>query len=148
MRAWVDKAVFGALSLWAASCGLATNDISLGDDPTMYLTGSEQEPLYAAVNGVVLATCPVGKVLICHVPPGNPANEHTICIGQPAVDAHLTHHPDRINACNGQPTPTQGGPDGGATIITCVGYGGSCASGAACCTGYQCIAGVCDVQVP
>jgi hypothetical protein len=29
------------------------------------------------------------KALICQVPPGNPANEHTICIGAPAVKAHL-----------------------------------------------------------
>lgn len=31
------------------------------------------------------------KVLVCHVPPGNPANEHTICISENAVAAHLAH---------------------------------------------------------
>lgn len=31
------------------------------------------------------------KVLVCHVPPGNPANEHTICISENAVSAHLAH---------------------------------------------------------
>lgn len=31
------------------------------------------------------------KVLVCHIPPGNPANAHTICIGEPAVAAHLAH---------------------------------------------------------
>ncbi len=31
------------------------------------------------------------KVYICHVPPGNPANAHAICVGQSAVAAHLEH---------------------------------------------------------
>ena len=29
------------------------------------------------------------KVLVCHVPPGNPGNSHTICIAYEAVQAHL-----------------------------------------------------------
>ena len=32
-----------------------------------------------------------GKVTICHIPPGNPANAHTITVGAPAVAAHLAH---------------------------------------------------------
>jgi sRNA-binding protein len=28
------------------------------------------------------------KVTICHIPPGNPANAHTITVGSPAVPAH------------------------------------------------------------
>jgi hypothetical protein len=31
------------------------------------------------------------KVTICHIPPGNPANAHTLCVGSPALDAHLAH---------------------------------------------------------
>lgn len=31
------------------------------------------------------------KVLVCHVPPGNPANAHTICISANGVPAHLAH---------------------------------------------------------
>ena len=38
------------------------------------------------------------KVCICHVPPGNPAAAHTICVGSPAVPAHL-HHGDSLGAC-------------------------------------------------
>lgn len=40
------------------------------------------------------------KVLLCHVPPGNPANEHEITVGEPAVDAHLAHG-DYLGACTG-----------------------------------------------
>jgi subtilisin-like proprotein convertase family protein len=32
-----------------------------------------------------------GKVTLCHFPPGNPANAHTIEVGAPAVDWHLVH---------------------------------------------------------
>ena len=34
---------------------------------------------------------PDGKVDICHIPPGNPANAHTISVSENAVDAHLNH---------------------------------------------------------
>jgi len=33
----------------------------------------------------------IGKVIICHIPPGNPGNNHTISVGSPAVPAHLAH---------------------------------------------------------
>jgi hypothetical protein len=32
-----------------------------------------------------------GDVTLCHVPPGNPGNQHTINVGASAVDAHLSH---------------------------------------------------------
>ncbi len=32
-----------------------------------------------------------GKVLVCHIPPGNPENVQEICISQNAVAAHLAH---------------------------------------------------------
>lgn len=31
------------------------------------------------------------KVKICHIPPGNPSNMHTIEVSQSAVAAHLAH---------------------------------------------------------
>ena len=42
------------------------------------------------------------KVTICHRPPGNPENEHTITVGAPAVPAHLAHGDD-IGECGGPP---------------------------------------------
>jgi len=47
------------------------------------------------------------KVTICHIPPGNPANAHTLCIGSPALDAHVTHHADTQGPCA---CPTAGDP--------------------------------------
>lgn len=66
------------------------------------------------------------KTTICHVPPGNPANAHTLCIGNAAVPAHLGHHQgDHVGACAvetrcpppaGGTTPPAGGTTtGGAT---------------------------------
>ncbi len=41
------------------------------------------------------------KVLLCHVPPGNPDNEHTICISPNAVAAHLENHEgDHCGPCD------------------------------------------------
>ncbi len=42
------------------------------------------------------------KVSICHIPPGNPANAHTLVIGAPAVQAHLAHG-DTLGECLPQP---------------------------------------------
>lgn len=39
-----------------------------------------------------------GKVDICHIPPGNPANAHTINVSVNAVPAHLAHG-DSLGAC-------------------------------------------------
>ncbi len=36
---------------------------------------------------------------ICHVPPGNPGNAHTISIGIPAVRAHFANHNDTPGPC-------------------------------------------------
>jgi hypothetical protein len=43
------------------------------------------------------------KVTICHIPPENPDERHTITVGAPSVAAHVREHGDYIGAC--QPTP-------------------------------------------
>lgn len=48
------------------------------------------------------------KVTICHVPPGNPSNAHTIEISYSALPAHILHG-DKVGACKPkpvEPTPT------------------------------------------
>jgi len=52
---------------------------------------------FAIMPGIVLAGS--SKVLVCHIPPGNPDNFHTIKIGEKALDAHLAHG-DLAGACN------------------------------------------------
>lgn len=47
------------------------------------------------------------KTYVCHIPPGNPANAHTIHVGNPAVDAHLAHG-DSLGQCDSVLTPVDG----------------------------------------
>jgi hypothetical protein len=58
------------------------------------------------------------KTTICHIPPGNPANAHTLCIGNAAVPAHLQNHGDTLGACKQEqpcpPPPPPGGTSGAA----------------------------------
>ncbi len=95
------------------------------------------------------------QVTICHFPPGNPANAHTIRVGAPAVRAHLAHG-DHLGPClpgeghcpdGGQQdagNPPDGGdggqPDGG----TCLPQGAHCdPSTPPCCSGLICVSNVC-----
>jgi hypothetical protein len=43
------------------------------------------------VNGMAAAQGKNEKVIICHIPSGNPANAHTITVSANALDAHLAH---------------------------------------------------------
>jgi len=44
------------------------------------------------------------KVEICHIPPGNPSNLHTITISEHALQAHLAHG-DFLGGCSAAPCP-------------------------------------------
>jgi hypothetical protein len=61
--------------------------------------------LFAAIstNGPV-ANAQEAKVVICHIPPGNPGNFHTIVVSAAAVPAHLDHG-DYLGACGGGELP-------------------------------------------
>ena len=48
------------------------------------------------------SAAPAEKVLICHIPPGNPSNPHTLSVGERAVDAHLAHG-DALGSCEDSP---------------------------------------------
>ena len=43
--------------------------------------------------------CGNNKVIVCHIPPGNPANAHDICVNKNAVSAHLNNHGDFLGSC-------------------------------------------------
>lgn len=77
------------------------------------ILGQYEHPLVNA-DGTKSCTNPK-KVLICHVPPGNPANARAICVGSPAKEAHLAHG-DLLGDCvatdGGTTAPTDGGSGG------------------------------------
>ena len=41
------------------------------------------------------------KVMICHIPPGNPSNPRTLIVSEGALQAHLDHG-DSLGMCEGQ----------------------------------------------
>ena len=92
--------LFALLACLTAACA---GDESTGtqQDPTFNLTGTE-ELARQQEDGSYDCESP-RKVLICHIPPGNPDNAHTICVGAPAVRAHEENHGDPIGACDDGP---------------------------------------------
>jgi slime mold repeat-containing protein len=116
-----------------------------------------QSALAVANNPCTPAETLRGKTTVCHVPPGNPANAMTICVGGTAPAAHLANHPgDHLGPC-ANPCPN-GCDDGNAcTTDTCGATGcvhsepaqGCCNTAADCpddgdvCTTATCTANVC-----
>ena len=45
------------------------------------------------------SAAPEPKILICHTPPGNPDNPHTLSVGESAVLAHVAHG-DTLGPCD------------------------------------------------
>ena len=46
-----------------------------------------------------IAAAGTNKVEVCHIPPGNPDNFHTITVSEKALSAHLSHG-DVAGQCN------------------------------------------------
>ncbi len=65
---------------------------------------ASMSPVHAATAAATFALLLAGsasaaQTQICHVPPGNPSNFHTITVGGKAADAHLAHG-DLLGPCN------------------------------------------------
>lgn len=96
--------------LFIVSCSVGLLGCVSSDD-SMYLTGTEE---YAVQNADGEWVCEAPKkVLICHIPPGNPDNAHTICVSTHAVEPHQSHHGDLIGACDdgGEDPPDEDPPE-------------------------------------
>jgi hypothetical protein len=62
-------------------------------------TGTGTDTISAAVN--VSCGHNGDKVILCHVPPGNPGNPQTICVAASAIPSHLANHPgDCVGPCS------------------------------------------------
>src|SRR4051794_39269045 len=101
-----------------ATTGLVACVDTTDVDPTGRQTGVAVGPASSAPGAAELTvdptateldatpeTCLAPKVLVCHIPPGNPGNAHTICIAAEAVQAHLDNHGDYLGVCNPPPPP-------------------------------------------
>ncbi len=109
-------------------------------------------------NGGAIGSDNSGHITICHFPPGNRPNAHTITVGAPAVAAHIANHGDHLGPCTAAEEPDGGSsggapdagqnPDGGQggdqDAGTCQPQGSACGlSLPACCTGFTCVNGTC-----
>ncbi len=83
--------------LWTPG-GATTDSITVSPGTTTFyvVTATDSIGCQAADTSAVVVTdvnsCEPNnpkKVMVCHVPPGNPANMHTICISENAVPAHF-----------------------------------------------------------
>lgn len=85
------------------------------------------------------------KVTLCHLPPGNPANPHTISVGEAAVASHLAHG-DLLGACtSGCPASCD---DGNLCTSDSCGANGECVhSPVSCDDGLVCTLDACDPSV-
>jgi hypothetical protein len=105
VKTLVSVSAVGAalLGLWACA------DRTSGAGPTA-ATASATAAAVTNDDGRASASDAEEKVTICHIPPGNPENAHTITIGASAVQAHMDNHADLLVACpTPTPTPTPGG---------------------------------------
>jgi hypothetical protein len=143
----VFVALVGLGTMFGSGCGSASDDAS--EQSSEEVSAADRAKIAACHldDGSVEMTakvhaCDPGdtkKTTICHVPPGNPANAHTLCIGNPAVPHHLANHPDYLGPCKVEttcpppaPPPTgtggmtgSGGATGAGGIGGISGYGGS-----------------------
>ena len=107
------KSLKNSLLFTAAISSLALTGCLSGNP----VAGSE-DPAYLRLEGSAATpdtgSSAVGKVTLCHIPPGNPANAHAISVGAPAVKAHLDHG-DVLGACpETVPPDGSGDPEGGS----------------------------------
>ncbi len=135
-----------ALSIFAVGCG----GKNAPDDPGM--SSSDERARDSDFGEDSSNDGGSNRVTLCHIPPGNPANAHTITVGEPAVRAHLAHG-DYLGPCHGSPGSDGGAPgsDGGTPGPNPDG-GTACqivetACGPdlpACCSGLLCVANRCS----
>lgn len=147
-----SSAVLAALcTMLMGGCGGGTSE---QEDSNATLSGDE-------LNGAT-AEDASGKITICHVPPGNPANAHTLIVGAPAWKGHSRHPGDHLGACEGQGEPDAGvppeetpdagsetpppppPPDAGTPGPVCAPEGAACGGTVTCCTGLECQSGTCQ----
>jgi hypothetical protein len=96
----------GAVSyLWSNSATTQSISVTTSGIYTVVVTdangctGIGTDTIPAAVN--VSCGHNGDKVILCHVPPGNPGNPQTICVAASAIPSHLANHPgDCVGPCS------------------------------------------------
>ena len=87
--------------------------------------GTSEPPVSPTADGQALdLAAKLPKVLVCHIPPGNPENAHVIEISENALPAHLAHGDclAPAGAKAGDDCECAGGPDPACAGATCETY--------------------------
>jgi hypothetical protein len=105
------------------------------------------------------------KITICHVPPGNPANAHTLVVSRNGWNGHQRHKGDYAGPCGGsgggepdagtsepdagtsEPDAGTSEPDAGTVDPVCVEADAACGAGDTCCGGLECREGFCSAPI-
>jgi hypothetical protein len=90
-----------------------SNGGELGGAPSSGNAGGEDLPQRGQLPGDEVET--VGRITICHVPPGNPANAHTLNVSVNGWNGHQRHKGDYAGPCGGAPDAGTTTPDAGTT---------------------------------
>src|SRR5262245_27553298 len=120
----IDRNLRFALLTCLTACASGMNDAETARQQMLKACHLDNDP--TVEHNADVRACEPGntkKTTICHVPPGNPANAHTLCIGNAAVKHHLANHDDYLGPCRAEPPCSP--PDGTA------GAGGSSPQGGA-----------------
>lgn len=92
---------------WSAAVGnhtvraVADPDDEVDESQETNNARQERVSVARAVAGIAQVGEGEEGVAVCHIPPGNPGNAHTIHVGASAVQAHLAHG-DHEGACGSQ----------------------------------------------
>ena len=138
---WLAIGVVCFSAALQSACGSATGDTLSARSPSSAISKStsrydssgknaneSDECDASGVSSDANGTC---KVTICHIPPGNPDNRHTIRVGEPAVQAHIDHG-DYPGACDPVDPPPPPPPQ-------CLPDMSVCTVDADCCPGSICL---------
>lgn len=129
-----------------------------GGLPSSEVSGDSRLPAKAEAPTAGAQEDASGKVTICHVPPGNPANAHTLIVSRQGWEnGHQRHRGDSLGPCgdsgevpddgptdpDGDPTDPDGNPTDpeGPTEPeepVCAPAEAACGEGVACCDGLEC----------
>lgn len=102
----------------------------------------ENESEAVAVMSQALSNS-VQKITVCHIPPGNPGNAHTVSVGSPSLPAHLAHG-DTVGEC--APPGEDDGEASPASVPICIADGAACSADSNCCSGLCGGSGICTSQ--
>lgn len=99
----IEVAILAAL-FTVSSSGCSVPDGDAQRNAWIRACGLQDDPFITA--DVTLHACSpeeTHKTTICHIPPGNPSNAHTLCVANAAVPAHMEDHQDTLGECVSEP---------------------------------------------